>query len=230
MDTGTGNLLIVTIDGESACGKSSVSQKLATKWNCIHLDGGMMFRSLAYFLTQKHLSNIESYEHLVNITKEFTYDGNRISYRGNNISDLLQKESIGLLAYQLGKNDQVQEWFVNYQRGLVSEHFKKGLRTVIVSGRIAGTIIFPRATSKFYLKASVHVKTLRRLEQLRYAGENATYKQVHLSLKKRDDLSQIMHYFHTTLSSDIKVIDTTNYSLEQVCSLIDRTVIRPLIA
>ena len=109
---------IITIDGESACGKSTIGESLSIKLGYSHIDSGMLFRTLAFAIEIQKLNisqtNEQTLERIFN--GDCTFEGTKVRYKEKDISEEIHSEEIGLLASELGKYERVQNWFINYQK------------------------------------------------------------------------------------------------------------------
>ncbi len=47
--------IIITIDGYSSCGKSTLAKQLADKLNYVYIDSGAMYRAVTLFFLRNHI-------------------------------------------------------------------------------------------------------------------------------------------------------------------------------
>ena len=47
--------IIITIDGYSSCGKSTLARQLATKLNYVFIDSGAMYRAITLYFLRNHI-------------------------------------------------------------------------------------------------------------------------------------------------------------------------------
>jgi len=85
-----------------------------------------------------------------------------------------------------------------------------------MAGRDIGTVVLPWAELKIFLTASTEERARRRYKELLERGENSSLEIVLSDLKKRDEMD-----IHRTISplkpaEDAIIIDTENFTLEQV--------------
>src|SRR6187397_2531723 len=50
-----GKKIIITIDGKSSCGKSTLAKQLAKKLGYIYVDSGAMYRAITLFFLRNHI-------------------------------------------------------------------------------------------------------------------------------------------------------------------------------
>ena len=115
----TSNIPIITIDGLSGSGKTTVSRLLSEKLEWYLLDSGVLYRALAYLIHLKSI-DIQSpnkiYELLSNFelsTKDKSHMYNVI-YKNEDISGYLYGEEVGEDASKIAKIQFVRDMPVSY--------------------------------------------------------------------------------------------------------------------
>lgn len=206
---------IITIDGESASGKSTTAEALALNLGYLHIDSGILFRTLGYFVDKYQLdlgSLAQSLDGRA-LMSEVQLIGLNVFHQGINISHEIQGEAAGLRAAELGKYEYFQNWFIQYLRDTVVQLKKP----CIVSGRIGGTFIFPEARTKFFLTSKMQVKAERRFHQLQ-DEQHLKYRMEDIlrSIHLRDDMQKILHYWKFTIPPDAIIIDTSFLNIDSV--------------
>ena len=69
--------IIITIDGWSACGKSTLAKALAKKLGFVYIDSGAMYRAITLYFLRNHIDWTDAKEvrqALKNITLEFRFN------------------------------------------------------------------------------------------------------------------------------------------------------------
>ncbi len=95
---------------------------------------------------------------------------------------------------------------------LEGEGHKQG---VIVVGRDVGTVVFPDAECKYFLKADPEVRASRRHAELQSRGEKLSEREVLADLEKRDHVDSTRALAPTRPADNAIILDTTNLSLSQ---------------
>ena len=155
---------IVTIDGPTGSGKSTVGKLLAERIGFTYLDTGAMYRVVA--LETKRLGiDPDDCAALSRLCAEITIafkhnDGVRVCSGGRDVTDEIRAPEISMLASRVSAKQCVREELVRMQR----DCGRQG--RIVVDGRDAGTVIFPRARFKFYLDADAAVRSRRRYKEL----------------------------------------------------------------
>ena len=177
---------IITIDGTSGSGKSTISRLLAKKLNFILLDSGKLYRSAGYIFSQsvnKADSPIDYKKLISQISLKTNNDLNEYEVCFNNlvIDKYLYTDDVAKAASVVSKIPEVRECMFNLQHSCV-----KG-SGLIANGRDMGTEVFPDAPLKIYIDADLEIRAKRRLNELLNKGENVTFDNIYDSLMKRDD-------------------------------------------
>ena len=177
---------IITIDGTSSSGKSTISRLLAKKLNFKLLDSGKLYRSAGYIACDLYnsIDMVKDYPGLVSkisLIPNIESHEYEVYYKNKIIDSLLYDENIGLAASIVSKVPQVRECMYNLQHSCV-----QGIG-LIANGRDMGTEVFKDAQLKIYITAEINIRAKRRFEELIDKGDDVRYQEVFDSLKKRDD-------------------------------------------
>ena len=211
----TTDIPIITIDGLSSSGKSTISVLLAKKlgWNL--LDSGLLYRAIAY-LTELESKSINDQDQINKLMGDFklqiTKQSNfyRVIYKNNDITDYLNTEVVGKNASVVSKLPFIRNLFLPIQHSCIQA---PGL---IANGRDMGTKVFTNATLKLFFVAEVNIRAKRRHEQLITQGENVDFNSVLASLKARDDADQNRSISPLEPAHDAKIIDSSDLNIESV--------------
>ena len=177
---------IVTIDGPSGAGKSTISRGLAAKLHFTYLDTGAMYRAVGLALEQQgiDLADTEALKKcLAKIELTLTPNGDddvRVLLNGEDVSQAIRTPEMGLIASRVSANPLVREKLTALQRQLG----KKG--GIVAEGRDMGTVVFPRASCKFFLNASAEERARRRQKQMAEKGQTVAYQEILDQISKRD--------------------------------------------
>lgn len=205
---------VVAIDGPAGSGKSSISKLVAKKLGFTHLDTGAMYRAVTLKALQLKidLTNEDEYSFLKSISiinaLEKTYlDGQDVS---KEIRTKLVTENVSTVA----KLKVVRDKMVFFQR----ESAKKG--KVLMDGRDIGTVVFPNADLKIFLTASAEMRAIRRCKENEENGLESDYEKILESIKERDYKDSHREISPLVQAKDAILIDTTNMSIDEVCTKI----------
>ena len=207
--------LLITIDGPAGAGKSTVARMLAERLSYACLETGALYRALAYRCIQKGLSTkdesgIADLCARIRVSLRDKSGSMRIFADGEDVTDRIRSESVGLLASTLSALPAVRAGLLSIQR----EAGKGG--GVIAEGRDMGTVVFPHADFKFFLDASAEERAERRRRELLSRGEAVPHRAVRRDLAARDRQDRERKVSPLRVPEDAVVIDSTHLSAEAV--------------
>jgi len=199
---------IITIDGTSGSGKSTISRLLAKKLNFILLDSGKLYRSAGYIFSQsvnKADSSIDYKKLISQISLKTNNDLNEYEVCFNDlvIDKYLYTDDVAKAASVVSKIPEVRECMFNLQHSCV-----KG-SGLIANGRDMGTEVFPDAPLKIYIDADLEIRAKRRLNELLNKGENVTFDNIYDSLMKRDDSDMNRELSPLKIPNNGHILDTS---------------------
>ena len=211
--------LLITIDGPAGAGKSTVARMLAEKLSYACLETGALYRALAYRciregLTAADESGIADLCARIHVTLKSEAGSMRIFADGEDVTDRIRSESVGLLASNLSAMAPVRERLLSVQR----DAGKAG--GVIAEGRDMGTVVFPEADFKFFLDASANERVERRRREILARGDAVPYRIVRRDLAARDRQDRERKVSPLRAPEDAVVIDSTHLSAEAVVARI----------
>jgi cytidylate kinase len=217
---------IITIDGPSGVGKSSVSRMVAAATGFTYLDTGAMYRGVGWYFLQHgvQLDDVEAMsEKLANLEMELLPAVDKESdvgvlVNGENVSDAIRTPKMAMVASDVSAVPVVREVLTKIQRS----YGDKG--NIVAEGRDTGTVVFPRAAYKFFLDAKPEERAKRRLMQLRERGVEADFKQILSMTLERDKNDSERAIAPLKKAKDAARIDTTEITVQQVVQEILRIV------
>ncbi len=210
---------VITIDGPSGAGKGTLSLLLAKQYGFHLLDSGAIYRLGA--LAAKLLDvNIDDESAVANICQyldvefEPTESGVAVILNGQDVSQSLRTEEIGMMASTIAAYPSVREALVERQRSFARN---PGL---IADGRDMGTTIFPNANAKIFLTAGAEDRATRRYNQLMEAGCEADYSQILADIEQRDLNDAGRAVSPLAPADDALLIDSSTMGIDEVCQTV----------
>jgi len=179
-------LSVVTIDGPSGVGKSSVSREVAAALGYSYLDTGAMYRAVAVFARDTGIvdTDSEAIAHALTGLKLTLVpgrdDSTRVVVNGLDVTDRLRSPEISMASSRVSALPPVREKLATMQRRIGEAGH------VVAEGRDMGTVIFPDAVHKFFLDAKAEIRAHRRALQLRAMGRSADEAEILRDIILRD--------------------------------------------
>jgi cytidylate kinase len=207
--------LVIAIDGPAGAGKSTVAQKVAARLGLTYVDSGATYRAAALKVLQSAIApdDEQAVARLIAQTEiRITSDGlqSRVWLDGQDVTEKIRTAEVTLAAAQVSRLPEVRAKLVAVQRG-----FATG-RGVVMEGRDIGTVVFPNAALKIFLKADPEERARRRLKQDRKEGRSATLEQTADEIARRDQLDAERKISPLVAAADAYHIDSTDLVADQV--------------
>jgi len=206
---------VITIDGPTGSGKSTVARMLAERLNYRYLDTGAMYRAIGLAIVRAGI-DLKDEQEVERICKSadirLIYQGEeaRVCLGDEDVTRAIREPLIDMTASDVSALQPVRRIMTGLQRKIGSQG------PLVAEGRDMGTVVFPQAAKKFYLDASIEVRVDRRFQERIKRGEPTSRERVKQELIKRDTQDMNRRYAPLKPAKDAMVIDTTHLNLEQV--------------
>jgi CMP/dCMP kinase len=218
--------IIITIDGWSSCGKSTLAKQLAKKLGYIYVDSGAMYRAVTLYFLRNHIDWTEKeavVDALKNITLEFIYnpksEQSEMHLNGENVEYVIRDLVIAEKVSDVAAIREVREFAVAQQQQMGKN---KG---IVMDGRDIGTVVFPKAELKIFMSADNAVRVERRFKELYEKNPNISLDEVMNNLQMRDYIDSHREISPLRKADDAIELDNTNLSeqeqLKKALSLVD---------
>jgi len=205
--------IIVAIDGPAGSGKSTTAKLLADKLGFVYLDTGAMYRSVALAAVKKNI-DLKDEEAVTHVAGSIEIDiisgdkGYKVLLNGNDVSLEIRKPEMDIGSSLVSSYKKVRLAMVEIQRKL------GGKGNIVAEGRDMGTVVFPNADVKIFLVADLKTRAVRRTNQLKDAGLEASIENQTSSLESRDYSDTNREHSPLRKADDAFEVDTTNMTLD----------------
>ena len=215
--------IIIAIDGLSGSGKSSTAKLLAKEMNYKYLDSGAMYRAVTLYIIENSIDykNLKMLKTILDkIELEFIKDKVSGSYEihlnNKNVEQNIRSKKVSELVSEISKISIIRKKLVQMQRTIGN---KKG---IVMEGRDIGTVVFPRAELKIFMKADLDIRAKRRFNEFEKLGKKISLEEVKSNLTDRDNKDSNREDSPLKVTSDSLILDTTLISLEEQIEFIKK--------
>ena len=205
--------IIITIDGWSSCGKSTLAKQLAKTLNYVYVDSGAMYRAITLYFLRNHVDwtdKKEVSEALKNISLEFAFNEksqqSEMYLNGENVEYVIRDLVIAEKVSDVAAIKEVREFAVKQQQKM-----GKG-RGIVMDGRDIGTVVFPDAELKIFMTADNAIRVERRFKELYEKNPNITIDEVKANLEMRDYIDSHREVSPLRKADDALILDNTKLS------------------
>lgn len=198
--------MVITIDGLSANGKTTLASRLAACLGFKSFSAGAIYRALTLEIINKNLdtNNIPLLiEQLKNINLDFEED--KVYLNGEEVSQKLRTDEITLYSTIWGLIPEIKELVRSVQKNYANKN------NVIMEGRDIASRVVPDAEIKFYLYADFSTR-VKRFSIVKNISEEAAAQK----LQEIDKLDMQGNFVKPTAAYEI---DTTNLTLDEVIGI-----------
>jgi len=211
---------VVTIDGPSGVGKSTVSRKVAAGLGWTYLDTGAMYRAVGVQCQRAGIALTDAAALAVLLERldirllPPVHEGDdvRVLLHGEDISAAIRSPEAGMLASQVSAVPAVRAKLTALQQamGRAGE--------IVAEGRDTGTVVFPAAAWKFYLDAPPEERCRRRAEQLRTQGQAVDEVALLAQIIERDRNDRERAVAPLMMAADALLIDASDTTADEVAA------------
>jgi cytidylate kinase len=208
--------IIITIDGWSSCGKSTLAKQMAKSLGYLYVDSGAMYRAITLFFLRNHIDWTDKKEvknALKTINLEFIFNPktqlSEIYLNDENVEYLIRDLVIAEKVSDVAAIKEVREFAVAQQTKMGA---KKG---IVMDGRDIGTVVFPEAELKIFMTADNAVRVERRFKELFEKNPNITIEEVKNNLEMRDYIDSHRKISPLKKAGDAFELDNTNLTPAQ---------------
>ena len=189
---------VITIDGPSGVGKTTIGQEIALYLNYSFFSSGKLYRYVSKYSYDENNSNYKEFELAIDISGNCSI--NNISYSDED----LYNKNINKHSSEIAKDPLVRELVKNTLLTFYND-IPSGL---VIEGRDMGSVVFPNAEFKIYLDADENIRGKRREHQ---SGAQETIEEI----KQRDYKDMYREESPLVIPENSVIIDNTNKTKEE---------------
>lgn len=204
--------MVITIDGMSATGKSTLALKLAQELGLKYLNSGSIYRCVALKIMNQQIdpNNSEDlFNKVVNLNIDFLIEKEvqKVFLDGIDVTLRIKDEDVSVFTPKYAGLPIMKTAIRQIQKKFVDAG------NLVIEGRDIGTIIAPNADYKFYLYANLDVRAKRVYNMLKNRG-NVSLEQIKNNLEQRDKKDIEDKSF--IKPKEAIEIDTSNLEIDEV--------------
>lgn len=214
---------IIAIDGPSGAGKSTLGRRLARELGLLYIDTGAMYRAVALAavgagVEMSDADAVAEVARRASIRLEGDPDSLRVILDGRDVSTEIRGEEAGRAASVVSTIPAVRRELVARQREMGAAG------SVVLDGRDIGTVVFPTADVKFFLTAVPEERARRRFDEERAGAHEPSFEETLADINERDRRDATRDDSPLRIAEDAVVIDTTEFSIDEVFQRMLQTV------
>ena len=212
--------IIITLDGYSSCGKSTLAKQMAAHLNYVFIDSGAMYRAITLYFIRHRIDVTNSdaviealaHIHLTFILNEQT--GRADMYLNNeNVEEEIRGLEVSNNVSQVAALEPVRIFSVAQQQLMGTQ---KG---IVMDGRDIGTAVFPEAELKIFVTASPEVRVERRYQELVAKDPAITKAEIKANLEMRDHIDSTREFSPLKQAHDALVLDNSSLTRDEQLEL-----------
>lgn len=212
-------MINIALDGPAGSGKSTVAKAVSKKLNILYLDTGAMYRAFALKVSRlgadcKNEEEVSKVVSMVDIKVKYV-DGAQRTYLGDeDVSEKIRENCVSMMASAVSAHQCVREKLVELQRDIAKS------TDCVLDGRDIGTHVLPDAEYKFYITASLDVRTDRRYKELLSKGQSVDREKLKEEIATRDYNDSHRKFAPLRQAEDAVYLDTSNMSEGEVLEFV----------
>jgi cytidylate kinase len=199
---------IITLDGPAGAGKTSVARLVAERLGLRFLDTGAMYRAVAWKARTLGLTRPAEIAPMIQRSL-LSVEPDCVTCDGEDVTRAIRDPEITAAVRPIAESPECRAELVRMQREI-------GLAGGLVTeGRDQGSVVFPDADYKFYLDATLEVRTERR-----HREQGGDLEALRRSIERRDQEDKGRPVSPLLKPPGAIEIDTSALTLEEVVARI----------
>ncbi len=214
-DSRNGAGIVIPVDGPAGSGKSTMAKTIAERLDWDYLESGALYRAVGLKILEAGENPDDpgaAARHASDLRFECrkTRDGWRNFLDNEDVTDKLREELVSEASSKVSAVPEVRGALFGFQRSYGRD------RGALLDGRDIGTVVFPGAKLKFFLKADIEIRIERRFKELRERGIDFDPDQMAKNLRERDSRDSERATAPLIRAKDAILVDTSNKTIDQI--------------
>ena len=211
--------MIITLDGPSGTGKTTVARQVANRLGFAYFDTGAMYRAVTWSIL-KHNIPLSDEQAIKEHLDEFTF---RIEEnRGNKkyfvhqeeVTEAIRSPKITKAVSEVSALPLVREKLWKVQRDFARKE------SAVFEGRDMGSVVFPDAEVKIFLTADPKIRARRRLEEFKRTRPDEAHEydeqKMIQDIQRRDHIDSTRELAPLVCPEGAYKIDTSHLSVDEI--------------
>jgi len=210
---------VLAIDGPGGAGKGTISRLVADRLGWHLLDSGALYRLVALDAIQRGVA-LDAEPALAELASRLNArflgsgDKPQVLLNGLDVTAAIRSEVAGDGASHVAALPGVRRVLIERQRAF------RRLPGLVADGRDMGAVIFPDASLKVFLTASVEERARRRHKQLKDKGIDVSLFALSRDMVERDRRDSERSIAPLKPSDDARILDTTGMDIPRVVDVV----------
>jgi len=203
---------VLAIDGPAGSGKSTVAKLISQRLRLPHLDTGAMYRAVTHAVLQTgvHLDDHDSVSAAAE-SATIVVGPSSVMIDDVDVTSAIREPDVTAAVSTVAAIAGVRRVLAESQR-----NWARARGAAVLEGRDIGSAVFPDATLKIYLDASVEERARRRAVEV----GDADLEAMKAKIAERDRLDKTRETDPLTIADGAVVLDTTALSIDDVVEAI----------
>ena len=193
---------VITIDGPSGVGKTTVGKTISERLNLNFFSSGSIYRSVAKYLIENDVAEVDELDIEI-LSNRCTVNG--ISYDEKDLYD----QKISIKSSEIAKLQDLRD---NIKSSL-NQYFNNLDNSLVIEGRDMGSVVFTDAKYKVYLDADLAIRGKRR------EGQSNMVETI-TDVQKRDFEDKNRLISPLTIPDGALVVDNSTFTINETIDYI----------
>ncbi len=205
---------VITIDGPTSSGKSSVGFLFSRNIGFQFIDTGRIYRAGALYILENNIS-LDDEEAVAAVFEDLKIEFRMVNGK---VRNFLEGKDVTVEIHTAETTAVVPKIAAFAKARYFAKQLQKKIgaeQDTVMAGRDIGSEIFPDSKLKFFITADVKIRAQRRYDQIKKSDPEVRYEDVLRGMETRDNTDTTRKASPMRIPKDAIVIDTSNLSTEE---------------